>query len=272
MGRMNILAQLWKAFLIDLDGTLYHGPTTIPKADALISLLRSKAIPFLFVTNNSSRTPAEVAEHLQRMGIPAKPEEVCTSAVAAAEYIAVEMAQRRVAVIGENGLLEATRQAGLILDEEQPEIVLQGIDRQFTYETLTRAARWIRGGAGYVLTNPDLLLPSQDGLVPGAGTLGAAIQAATGVKPVIIGKPEAPLMNYAIARLGLTAAEVAVIGDNMYTDIAAGVRAGCGTILALTGVTTADNLPDYIESSGVQPDVVCHTLDEVAEYIRQSSD
>lgn len=268
MGRMKILPERWKAFLIDLDGTLYHGTRMIPGADRLVSALLDKKIPFLFVTNNSSRTPEQVAGHLRAMGIPAKAEDVCTSAVAAAEYIAGELpAGVRVAAIGEAGLLTALQNAGLPLDEEQPDVVVQGIDRNFTYETLTKAARWIGGGARYVLTNPDLLLPSTGGLMPGAGTLSAAIQAATGVKPVVIGKPAEPLMNFAIKRLGLRNEEVAVIGDNMLTDIAAGVNTGCGTILTLTGVTTEERLPDAIKTSGFRPDAVCRNLDEVAGLI-----
>ncbi|WP_232729946.1 TIGR01457 family HAD-type hydrolase [Paenibacillus phocaensis] len=257
----------WKAYLIDLDGTLYHGPKMIPGADELISALRAQRIPFLFVTNNSSRTPREVAAHLEAMGISARAEEVCTSAVAAARYVAEAHPGCKVAAIGEAGLTEALVESGLQLDLDEPDVVVQGIDRQFTYDTLTRAARWIRGGARYVLTNPDLLLPSQEGLMPGAGTLSAAIQAASGVKPVVIGKPSAPLMDFAIARLGMEASEVAVIGDNLHTDIAAGVKAGCGTILVLTGVTTADNLPDYVKSSGVEADVVCRDLKEARERI-----
>lgn len=260
---MRILPRGWKAYLIDLDGTLYHGPRMIPGADDLITALRAKRIPFLFVTNNSSRTPEEVAAHLEAMGISARAEEVCTSAVAAARYIAQEQPGCKVAAIGEAGLTKALKEAGLQLTLEEPDVVVQGIDRQFTYDMLTRAARWIRGGARYVLTNPDLLLPSQEGLMPGAGTLSAAIQAASGVKPAVIGKPAAPLMNFAITRLGLEASEVAIIGDNLHTDIAAGVNAGCGTILALTGVTTAGNLPDYVKSSGVEADVVCRDLEEV---------
>lgn len=264
---MRILPKGWKAFLIDLDGTLYHGPKMIPGADELINALRAKRIPFLFVTNNSSRTPAEVAAHLEAMGIPARAQEVCTSAVAAARYIAEDRPGCKVAAIGEAGLTRALIEAGLQLTEEEPDVVVQGIYRQFTYETLTRAVRWIRGGARYVLTNPDVLLPSQEGLMPGAGALSAAIQAASGVKPEVIGKPAAPLMDYAIARLGLAASEVAVIGDNLHTDIAAGVGAGCGTILALTGVTTSDNLPDYVKSSGVEANLVCRDLAEVRERI-----
>ncbi len=264
---MNTTKLSWKAYLIDLDGTLYHGSRMIPEADRLISGLQEAGIPYLFVTNNSSRTPGEVAEHLMQMGIPAKEEQVCTSAVAAAEYIAGQVPGSKVAPIGEAGLITALKNAGLTLDEEQPEFVVQGIDRTFTYETLTRAARWILGGARYVLTNPDLLLPSQDGLLPGAGTISAAIRAATGVEPIVIGKPSGILMRHAIDRLGLANEDVAVIGDNMLTDISAGANAGCGTILTLTGVTTAENLPSFVDSSGINPDVICSNLDEVHKLI-----
>ncbi|MNO75398.1 putative hydrolase YutF [compost metagenome] len=261
----------WKAYLIDLDGTLYHGNRIIPGAAQLISGLKAHGIPHLFVTNNSSRTPAEVARHLQEMGIPAEEQEVCTSAVAAAQYVASIKPDAKVAPIGESGLLHALQDAGLTVDKDQPDFVIQGIDRSFTYETLTRAAQWISAGARYVLTNPDLLLPSQEGLMPGAGTISAAIKAATGAEPVIIGKPSSILMNFAIDRLGLRNEDVAVIGDNMLTDISAGVHAGCGTILVLTGLTTRDNLQKFVDASGVQPDVICNDLEELRNMIGKSA-
>lgn len=261
------LNEAWKAFLIDLDGTLYHGTHMIPGADELIRACNDKGIPLLFVTNNSSRTPEDVALHLNGMGIPADASQVCTSAVAAAQYIAEISPGSRVAAIGEHGLRDALEQAGLELTHERPDYVVQGIDRSFTYETLTKAARLILGGAKYILTNPDLLLPSQDGLLPGAGTLSAAIKAATGAEPIVIGKPSGILMKFATDRLGLRAEEVAVIGDNMHTDISAGVNAGCGTILTLTGVTTQDNLDDFLASSGVKPDMICSDLHELKQLI-----
>ncbi|USB34899.1 TIGR01457 family HAD-type hydrolase [Paenibacillus sp. YPG26] len=259
--------EAWKAFLIDLDGTLYHGTHMIPGADELIRRLNEKGIPLLFVTNNSSRTPEDVAVHLEHMGIAAEPDQVCTSAVAAAQYIAEIAPGCRVAAIGEKGLLTALDQAGLQLTHDQPDYVVQGIDRAFTYDKLTEAARWIFGGAQYILTNPDLLLPSQDGLLPGAGTLSAAIRAATGAEPVVIGKPSGILMKFATDRLGLRAQDVAVIGDNMLTDITAGVNAGCGTILTLTGVTTAENLDTFLASTGVKPDMICSDLHELTQLI-----
>ncbi|WP_138493471.1 TIGR01457 family HAD-type hydrolase [Paenibacillus pinistramenti] len=258
----------WKGFLIDLDGTLYHGSQMVPGADELIGELNRQNIPFLFVTNNSSRTPSEVAESLRVMGIPALPEQVCTSAVGAARHLADKDPGARVAVVGEHGLLTALIEAGLVITEEHPDYVVQGIDRQFNYETLRKAAEWITGGAAYILTNPDLLLPGQNGLSPGAGTLSAAIQAATGIKPVTIGKPESILMLQAIERLGLTAAETAVIGDNMLTDIGAGKNAGCGTILTLTGVTTEQNLNHYKELTGHSPDEIFKDLYELISALQ----
>lgn len=257
----------WRAYLIDLDGTMYHGNRIIPGAAELIVNLQDNGIPYLYVTNNSSRTPEDVASHLREMGIPAVEKEVCTSAVAAAQYIATISPGAKVAPIGEKGLLHALDEAGLVVDEEHPDFVVQGIDRSFTYETLTRATRWITSGARYVLTNPDLLLPSHDGLVPGAGSISASIRAATGVEPIIIGKPSDVIMKFAIERLGLRNEEVAVIGDNMLTDISAGVHAGCGSILTLTGVTTSDNLHDFIATAGIKPDIICQDLEEVRTLI-----
>lgn len=249
--------------LIDLDGTLFHGGRMIHGADLLIAALRRAELPFLFVTNNSSRTPAAVAAHLRGMGIEAKAEEVCTSSMAAARYIAEESPGATVAILGEEGLIQACSEAGLRLVSEAPQYVVQGIDRSFTYESLARASRWIREGAKFVLTNPDLMLPSDDGVMPGAGTLGAAIEAASGVAPVVIGKPESHLITYATAMLGIKTGEAVVVGDNMRTDISAGARAGCRTILVLTGLTTQDNLEHYQSITGVTPDEICADLAEL---------
>lgn len=152
-----------KGLLIDLDGTLYHGNHRIPGADELIRSLKQRRIPYMFVTNNSSRTAEGVAKHLNEMGIEARPEEVCTSSLAAAEYIAGESPGASVAMLGEEGLRQALSGAGLHIVDENPQYVVQGIDRSFTYESLAKAVQWIRGGAKYVLTNPDLLLPSDHG-------------------------------------------------------------------------------------------------------------
>ncbi|MWV42265.1 TIGR01457 family HAD-type hydrolase [Paenibacillus sp. HJL G12] len=256
-----------KGLLIDLDGTLYHGINRIPGADTLIHTLKKHHIPYLFVTNNSSRTAEGVASHLNEMGIPAAPEDVCTSSLAAAKYIAEESPGAAVAMLGEEGLRQALLEAGLHIVEEKPQYVVQGIDRSFTYETLSKAVRWIREGAVYVLTNPDLLLPSDHGLVPGAGALSASIQAASGIEPVVIGKPASHLITFATDRLGISPADAIVVGDNMRTDIAAGAAAGCKTILVLTGLTTVENVYAQIQAAGIEPDLICKDLFELIDQI-----
>ncbi|WP_175598032.1 TIGR01457 family HAD-type hydrolase [Paenibacillus luteus] len=259
--------QPMRGLLIDLDGTLYHGTHRIQGADALIAYLREIKLPFRFVTNNSSATPKEVANRLLQMGIDAAADDVCTSAQAAAEHISTLHPGAAVFVVGEEGLRKAVQDAGLVITEDQPDFVLQGIDRSFTYERLTKAVRYIHSGATFVMTNPDLLLPSSDGLIPGAGSIGAMLKAAGGKEPILIGKPSSILMDYSLREIGLKADEVWVIGDNMATDIAFGENAGCGTILVLTGLTTADNMDFYIEQAGCKPTTVIENLEKLRSYI-----
>jgi 4-nitrophenyl phosphatase len=256
-----------KGLLIDLDGTLYHGQHMISGADVLIRTLKSNHIPYLFVTNNSTRTPEDVAALLNGMGIEAEPNDVCTSSQATAKYIMERSPGARVAIIGEDGLRQAVTKAGLQEVLENPEYVVQGIDRTFTYDTLSSAVGWISEGAQFILTNPDLRLPSDVGVIPGAGTIAAAIEAGTGVKPLVIGKPSSHLMTYAMDILGMEPSEVAVIGDSIRTDIAAGAAAGCETILVLTGVTSEASLQEDIRMTGVEPTIICKDLHDLLDHL-----
>ncbi|PZM65913.1 TIGR01457 family HAD-type hydrolase [Paenibacillus dendritiformis] len=263
---------------IDLDGTMYHGSTMIEGADALISTLQQLQIPYQFVTNNSSRTPEEVADMLNGLGINAKSQDVLTSAQAAASYILKKFPGRRVFMIGERGLEQALKDAGIAWTadveavwNEEVDIVVQGIDRSVSYAKLEAAAAAVRKGALSILTNPDLMLPSDRGFSPGAGSIGAAIQAASGVEPVVIGKPSRIIMDAALERLGCRAEEAIVIGDNMMTDMLAGQQAGCRTALVLTGITTAANLEDYQKRSGVNPDMICEKLEELRQWFMEQA-
>ncbi|PZD93662.1 TIGR01457 family HAD-type hydrolase [Paenibacillus sambharensis] len=256
-----------QGLLIDLDGTLFHGPVMIDGADRFIRLLKELELPYLFVTNNSSASPETVAGRMQAMGIPAEPDDVCTSAQGAAAYIAGEKPGAKVAVIGEEGLLEAVRGAGLAVDYQSPDYVLQGIDRQLTYDKVAEAVRLIRAGAGSIMTNPDLLLPSEGGFIPGAGSIGAMIKAASAAEPVVIGKPSPILMNVALQRLGISAENALVIGDNLATDIAAGNNAGCRSLLVMTGITNRDNYETLRLQAGAEPDHICGDLHELISYI-----
>ncbi|UHA73095.1 TIGR01457 family HAD-type hydrolase [Paenibacillus sp. 481] len=265
--------QRLRAF-IDLDGTLYHGSTMIEGANELIATLNQLNVPYLFVTNNSSRTPEAVAKFLNSIGIDARDDHVLTSAQAAASYIQKHYTKQKVFVIGEEGLQQALSDSGANWTDCVEEawttdigVVVQGIDRQLSYAKLEAASAAILRGAAFVLTNPDLMLPSDKGISPGAGTIGAALQAATGVDPVVIGKPSHIIMNAALERLGCSAEEAIVIGDNMLTDMKAGAQVGCRTALVYTGVTTPNNFASYKEKSGVIPDLVFHNLQEIRQWI-----
>ncbi|WP_274650671.1 TIGR01457 family HAD-type hydrolase [Paenibacillus humicola] len=260
-----------RGLLIDLDGTLYHGSRMIDGADRLIRYLRGRGLPYLFVTNNSSATPETVAERLNEMGIPAVPQEVCTSAQAAARYAARRKPGGGAYVVGESGLCRALEEAGLRLaepDGEMPDFVIQGIDRFMTYEKLAHAVRFIRAGAEFVLTNPDVLLPSEGGLMPGAGSIGALLQTASGVKPTVIGKPSAILMSYALERLALGASETWVVGDNPATDIAAAAAAGCPSALVLTGLARRDSFRQLLEKANCEADEIFDDLHTLLAYIK----
>ncbi|MFV9510361.1 TIGR01457 family HAD-type hydrolase [Tepidibacillus sp. LV47] len=256
-------------FLIDLDGTMYHGKVAIPKAKEFVEKLREKGLPFLFVTNNSSRTPEMVANHLQEMGIQAFVDEIYTSAQGAAQYMVEHQIGKIVYMIGEEGLEDALTKMGFILSESgNVDAVVQGIDRKFTYEKLAKAIQFIHLGAEFINTNPDHLLPSDEGPIPGAGSIAAAIQTAAKKEAVVIGKPSPIIMEYAIERLmrkvpTLKRENIWVVGDNLLTDIKAGVFAKLKTALVLTGISRKEDLKglDY------QPKIVAKDLEDLIHQL-----
>ncbi|WP_258276678.1 HAD-IIA family hydrolase [Paenibacillus sp. SC116] len=267
---------------IDLDGTMFHGSQAIDGADRLIECLQKWKVPYLFVTNNSTRTPQQIAALMGEMGIQARTEDVLTSAQAAAMFIRDHYTDPFVFMIGEEGLQQALSDCNirwtndpLVAEQKQIDVVVQGLDRQFTYKKLEAASIAIRKGAVSIVTNPDVQLPSDKGISPGAGTIAAAIQAASGVEPVCIGKPEAIIMQVALKQLECTASEAIVVGDNLLTDIQAGIRAKCLTALVLTGVTSKSSYASYRESSNDLPDYVFDNLEQVRllfEQIHENND
>ncbi|WP_040950250.1 TIGR01457 family HAD-type hydrolase [Gorillibacterium massiliense] len=259
-------------FLIDLDGTMYSGTRPLEHAAEFIETLQKRNIPYLFVTNNSSRRPEEVAEHLQRITrIQASHEDVYTSSQTAARFIADQNQGKRVYMIGERGLELALKEAGLELikegDGDIPDFVVSGIDREFTYSKLETAVGYILSGARYILTNPDHLLPNERGYSPGAGSLGGAIRTATQTEPVIIGKPSPIIMEYAIEKMGLPAKDIWVVGDNLRTDICGGAAAGCRTALVRTGVAATHDIDAAVHQLGIKPDQICDHLMELTRLL-----
>jgi glycerol-1-phosphatase len=226
--------------LLDLDGVVYSGPQAIDGAPEALARAREAGLRLAFVTNNASRSPSAVAEHLSKLGVPARSSDVVTSAQAAATVIADRFPPgSAVLVAGSNGLRIALRERGLrpvSLAADRPVAVAQGFVPGINYELLAEAGVAVRNGAFYVATNSDSTLPTPRGPQPGNGSLLAVIITATGVQPVVAGKPQTPLHAEAVARTG--AKRPLVVGDRLDTDIEGAVRGGADSMLVLTGVTS----------------------------------
>jgi 4-nitrophenyl phosphatase len=253
-----------RALISDLDGTLVAGSRPQPGLLPFLETLRRRGVALTVVTNNTVRTPEQYREKLAAFGATIGPEQVLTAAQATAAYLQAELpAGAALFVVGESGLRVALSDAGftLLADSARPAAaVVVGGDRTVTHEKLKHAIRHVRAGARFIGTNPDLLVPIEDGLAPEAGVLLAAIAAGAGVSPTIIGKPERPLLDLAMARMGSTPAATAILGDRLDTDILGGQRAGLTTILVTTGAHDAA----AVHVLGITPDLVVAGLGELA--------
>jgi 4-nitrophenyl phosphatase len=246
-----------------MDGVLYRGHTPIPGAADFLDALRRAETPFLLLTNNSARTPVQYVAQLARMGIQVNEDRILTSGQATATYLRQTAAEgSRIFLIGEEGVRTALRQEGFTLrDDAGVDYVVVGFDRALTYDKLQTAALAIRAGASFVGTNPDRTLPTEAGLMPGNGAILAAIQTATDVAPLIIGKPQPIIFELALDRLATEADETAMIGDRLDTDILGAGQCGLITVLVLSGVTDRQQLV----ASGPVPDLV---YEDIAAFHR----
>ena len=236
---------MYKGYLIDLDGTAYRGKEVISETLEFVKKLHEKQIPYLFLTNNSSKTPEMVAEVLEELGYPVTPEQVYTPSLATAQYIYEQNPNANVFMIGEIGLEAALVEKGLTLTSENPDYVVVGIDRQISYEKYGLACLAIRQGATFISTNGDIAIPTERGLMPGNGALTSVVTVSTGVDPIFIGKPERIIMEKALEIINLPAHEVAMIGDNYFTDILAGINANIPTIYIEGGVSSRVEVMGY---------------------------
>ncbi|HEX7065535.1 MAG TPA: TIGR01457 family HAD-type hydrolase [Bacillales bacterium] len=254
------MTKRYDGYLLDLDGTVYRGEEKIEAAGEFVARLQLNSIPYLFVTNNSSKRPDQVADKLRAMGVPgAEPENVITPSIAAANVLAEKRSGASVYVIGEEGLHDAMREKGLRVVSEGADVVVIGIDRGITYEKLAGACLALQAGAEFYSTNPDVAIPTERGLLPGNGSLTAVLTTATGREPIYIGKPEAVIIEQALEMIGTKKERTLMVGDNYDTDILAGIRAGLDTLLVHTGVTTKDLLNRY----QIQP---TYTADSLSEW------
>ncbi len=232
--------QTIAAVLFDMDGVLYRGQQVLAGVSELLDLLTERGIGYACITNNASLTPAQYEQKLAAMGIAMPTWRVITSAIATSSYLRATYPQgTRVLIVGMDGLREALLADGYFVeDPQQPELVVQGADFALTYATLRQATLAIRRGATFVATNPDRTFPSEEGLIPGAGAVTAALVAATDVIPLVIGKPAPTMFHVAATLLQAAPANTLVIGDRLDTDIAGASAAGMPSALILTGVST----------------------------------
>jgi len=250
------LISLFDALLADLDGVVYAGPHATPGAVEALRQLAGIDVGLGYVTNNASRTPAQVAAHLRELGAPAEDHQVVSSSQAAAELLSTLLpAGSRVLVTGSAALAHEVELVGLTpvhSAQEGPVAVVQGFNPEIGWKDLAEASYVVAGGALWVATNTDMSIPQARGIAPGNGTLVAAVAAATGQKPLVAGKPEAPLFHAAAKRLA--SERPLVVGDRLDTDILGGNNAGFATVAVLTGVDTRETIlsartaerPDYL--------------------------
>lgn len=249
----------YKGYLIDLDGTMYLGNEPIEAGRRFINRLQENHLPFLFVTNNTTKTPGHVKQELaEKFDIHVPEQSVYTATLATVDYMKDMNLGNKVYIIGESGLKSGILDAGFVMDEVNPDYVVVGLDKSIDYDKLKIATLAIRKGAHFIGTNPDKNLPTDEGLIPGAGSFIGLLEIATGEKAKIMGKPEAIIMEKALKKINLDKHEAIMVGDNYETDICAGINNGIDTLLVLTGFTKKEDVPNLPKA----PTVVLDSLDE----------
>ncbi|MGZ4333842.1 MAG: HAD-IIA family hydrolase [Gaiellaceae bacterium] len=225
---------------MDMDGVLVHEDRAIPGADRFLARLRQQEIPFLVLTNNSIYTRRDLAARLLQSGLDVPEEAIWTSALATARFLESQRPGGSAFVIGEAGLTTALHQAGYTLTERDPDYVVLGETRTYSFERITQAIRLIATGARFIATNPDPTGPTPDGPLPATGSVAALISRATGTAPYFVGKPNPLMMRSALNAIGAHSETTAMVGDRMDTDVVSGLEAGMHTVLVLTGSTSRD--------------------------------
>jgi NagD protein len=253
-------ARAIRSWLMDMDGVLVHEEQAIPGAPEFIARLRERNAPFLVLTNNSIYTRRDLAARLRGTGLDVPEESIYTSALATATFLQDQRPGGSAFVIGEAGLTTALHEAGYVLTERDPDYVILGETRTYSFERLTRAIRLVTNGARFIATNPDPTGPSTEGPLPATGAVAALISRATGVQPYFVGKPNPLMMRSALNAIEAHSESTAMIGDRMDTDVISGLEAGLETILVLSGVTTRKEAERF-------PFRAARILDSVAELL-----
>ena len=252
-----------KSWLMDMDGVLVSEELAVPGAPEFIDRLRESGTPFLVLTNNSIYTRRDLAARLRASGLNVPEDSIWTSALATAGFLQDQRPDGTAFVIGETGLTTAMHQAGYTLTEREPDYVVLGETRTYSFERITHAIRLVERGARFIATNPDPTGPSQQGPLPATGSVAALISHATGVDPYFVGKPNPLMMRSALNTIDAHSETTAMIGDRMDTDVVAGLEAGLETILVLTGVTTRGQAERFPYRASRIVDSVADLVEEV---------
>lgn len=252
--------QRYKAYCLDLDGTVYRGKEAIPEAVQFVAERQAEGKDVYFITNNAALTRSMQQEKLAAFGISAPLDRIMNSAGALAKYCKKYHEGARVFMVGEAGLEEALAAEGIERSETDADIVVMGLDRHITYTRLSEACLLIRGGAAFIGTNEDLKFPTERGLVPGNGSFLKLMEAAADKKPLIIGKPEPFMLEFIQQQGNYKKEEMVLIGDNYDTDIMAGIRYGIDTVHVDTGVTPAEE----VRAKDIQP---AYMVTSLAEWV-----
>jgi NagD protein len=253
-----------RSWLMDMDGVLVHEEAALEGADRFLTALRDSNRPFLVLTNNSIYTRRDLAARLRASGLEVPEHAIWTSALATARFLEDQRPGGSAYVIGEAGLTTALHQAGYTLTERNPDYVVLGETRTYSFERITQAIRLIGAGARFIATNPDETGPSPDGPLPATGSVAALITRATGVDPYYVGKPNPLMMRSALNAIEAHSETTAMIGDRMDTDVVSGLEAGLHTILVLSGVATRD----AAERFPYRPSRIVDSVADLAELLR----
>ncbi|MEW1952396.1 HAD-IIA family hydrolase [Terrabacter sp. NPDC080008] len=234
-----------ETWLTDMDGVLVHEEDAIPGAAEFVKALKESGRPFLVLTNNSIFTPRDLRARLLMSGIDVPEQSIWTSALATAQFLAEQRPGGTAYVVGESGLTTAMHDVGYVMTDRDPDYVVLGETRTYSFEAITRAIRLIEKGARFIATNPDPSGPSPYGTLPATGSVAALISTATGRQPYYIGKPNPLMMRSALNRLDAHSETTVMVGDRMDTDIISGLEAGLRTVLVLTGSTSREQVEHF---------------------------
>ena len=247
-----------RLFILDMDGTVYLGDRLFPQTLPFLKRIKAMGGEYIFFTNNASRSRQTYESRLASMGIPATPDEIMTSGDVTIQFLKTYRARSKVLLLGTPDLEQSFRQAGVELVDD-PDIVLVSFDTGVTYEKLDRACHYVRNGAEFLSTHPDVNCPVDRGYMVDSGSLCALVTASTGKTPRYFGKPHMETLQMIMERTGCQKGEMAVIGDRLETDIALGALNGVTSVLVLTGVTSRAD----VERSAIKPDIIVDHIGDI---------